>query len=129
MLETRYFNIRDFEELNAWRVKRGLEVVKFEELPESGLVVFKEEGESNIAMGFLRKAEDLGILDSMVTNPESSSADRDFALDILFVKLMDMAIFHGFTWVMGTTNNENMIKRSEKFNFKKSDHVLMARRI
>lgn len=111
--------------LNMWLKEHKMPVICLEELPKYGLIV--QNDERSLAMGFVRMGEGVAILDSIITNPNAESQQRNLALDVLFLNLLQYVKTSGIKTVMGSTRIENMKVRAEKFGFKQSDQVLMVK--
>lgn len=114
----------NLELLNKWRSARDLKPVLEADLPKTGLMVF--DNDKQVACGFLRNAEGIGMIDSVVSNPDMPSKARDEALNTIFLRLLAIAKMKDFRTVFGTSQDDHTILRSEKFGFKKSAHVVMA---
>ena len=84
------------------------------------------DGVEPVAAGFLRNAEGIGIIDSLVSNPDVRAEKRSDALDLIFAKLIDIAKEIGIHKLVGSSVDGNTIVRSKKFGFKQSDHILMV---
>lgn len=110
--------------LNEWRIKRSMHSIAKEDFPKIGVMVF--DGQEGVAAGFLRNAEGIGIIDSLVSNPDVRSEKRNDALDLIFARLIDIAKEVGIHMILGASVDGNTIVRSKKFGFKHSDHMLMV---
>lgn len=81
------FRYRFVPEVNRWMRARKLEPIKYSDLPHLGMMVFDKD--VLVAVGFLRKIEgDLGMIDSMASNPDVSKEKRDEGLDMLTSSLL-----------------------------------------
>ena len=124
-MELREYLREDFDDLNEWRWDRGMDIVTEEEIPSLGFTVI--DGPMKIAIGFLRDAEGIGIIDSVVTNPTIEGWIRHVALDRLFARLLEVAKSKNMFQVIGFSVDEHTLDRAMKHGFKKSNHTLMVR--
>lgn len=108
--------------LNAWRAKHGLVPVPGHDVPKLGLIV------PNLGMAYLRMAEgNLAIMDSLITNPDASSAMRHQALELLWPALLAAAHNAGCTRVWGVTSNTETFMRATQHGFVMRPGVLLVK--
>lgn len=119
------FDKSDFGLLREWIEKRGLDI-PLEDLPRHGYTVYSILSESPVAIGFIRMSGSIGFIEGLTTNPESSSEDRNEAIDTLIKHLLAYAKRQGIKRVIGYTLHENIVARTEKLGFKKQPHVLVS---
>lgn len=118
----------DFKTVNKWRVKRGLTQVSLSEMPSVGIIA--KESYKAIAMGFIRQCEGrVGILDSIITDPDATSELRHEALDQIFNQVQELAKAMGLLMLMGTSVDAGTIERSKKVGFVESEAKLMVLKI
>lgn len=109
--------------LNQWREARKLAPITLEECPHVGIMIMHNE--EPIAAGFLRNAEGVGIIDSIVSNPEQKPDIRHKAINAIFERLISVARMMEMKRLLGTSVDSNTIERSKKFGFVQADHALM----
>lgn len=112
--------------MQSWLLKRGIEL-PCDEIPEFGVVAY--DGETPVAMGFLRRAEgSYGIFDGLVSNPDSPGAIRHQALDEVIAAVNEEADRLGIQTLIAWTRDENTRVRSAKHGYARQDLALIARR-
>lgn len=93
-------------------------------LPPTGLVV------GGIAAGFVYMTNGgVAFIDSFMTDPASSKADRSEALDTLMVLLVAQAKELGYAVVIGTTTAQPLADRFHQHGFSVSDGFYVVRRV
>lgn len=109
-----------------WLGARGMEVPDEINLPKIGFIMgTKQHGP--VAIGFLRRCEGhVGMLDSMITNPEIPASIRDEALDLLIIRLVASAKRRKLFKIMGYSQDENTLLRAQKHGFHVVSQSLVA---
>lgn len=96
-----------------------------EDLPQVGRIAYYDD--VPVAIGFLRMAEgNLGIFDSLITNPASPSDWRHVALDALGQEIISLARDKGCKRLLGFSINSDTLLRSEKHGFLKQPHTVLS---
>jgi hypothetical protein len=120
------FDTKHLKIMQSWLLKRGIEL-PCDEIPPFGVVAY--DGETPIAMGFLRRAEgSYGIFDGLVSNPDAPGALRHQALDEVIAAVNDEADRLGIQTLIAWTRDENTRVRSAKHGYAQQDLALIARR-
>lgn len=121
------FGLKHIKIMQEWLDQRGIHLPDHEQLPDFGLVAY--DGETPVAMGFLRLAEgNYAILDGLITNPTSSPLTRDASLDELVVAITRESDRRGIAKLVAWTRDENTKVRSDKHGFIQQDLALIIRR-
>jgi hypothetical protein len=109
--------------VRMWLEFRGLDTVWADYLPKNGYVVSDEHGP--IAIGYIRMMEgNYGCLDSYITDPIAPSQLRDKALDLLTIKLVELAKSLEIKILLAFSQDTFTILRSERLGFKRLPNVL-----
>lgn len=97
-----------------------------ESLPSIGFIAF--EGSVPIAAGFLRKIEgNYGMIDSLVTNAQSSSELRHEAIDLIVRHLIKSAKHLKMNSILSFSKDKSTLVRSISHGFMLSDkHVMLS---
>lgn len=116
------FNIHtDLEHINAWLTAHKMPEVTRHSLPEMGYMAWHNG--SPIGAVFLRRCEgDVGIVDSLISNPDSQGVLRHVALDALINHIVDQAKRTGITLLLGYTVDCSTLERSIRLGFTKSPY-------
>lgn len=125
-MKTRLFNMADdLETLEELSLKNDMSQIIPEEIPVMGIVIEKDD--SVIAMGFLRQCEGyVGIMDSVITDPQTKSEDRNQALNILFEEVIKLAGSINIHHLIGFTVHPGMCERSKRFGFSEIKHKILS---
>lgn len=108
-----------FEMMQAW-TQRGLPAVPPEFLPPTGLRVVKNG--SLLCGGFLVKSDTaVACVSFLYASPLASKTDRSEALDLLILKLSELAQQGGFTVVAASSNVPPLMARYARLGFKITD--------
>lgn len=109
-----------------WMEARGMEVPDELNLPKVGFIL----GAKNygpIAIGFLRRCEgNVGMIDSMITNPAIPAKLRNEALDLLIIRLVSSAKRRKIFKIMGYSQDENTLLRAQRHGFHLVSQSLIA---
>ncbi len=113
----RHYNQRDIVSINKWLTKQGSPTVQLSDIPRLGLII------PGVAFCAVRAVEgDIGILDSVVTNPHVSSLKRNDALDKLFKYVMEMP----FKSLLGFSIDESTQARALRHGFNQIPYALFS---
>lgn len=114
------FNVHeDLSHINSWLEAHKMPPVTRHALPEVGYLAWHMG--KPIAACFLRRCEGgLGIVDSLISNPESPGELRHVALDALINHIVDQAKHHKLTKVIGFTQDASTLNRSLRLGFGQS---------
>lgn len=114
------------EHIEAWLIGHKMNPRLFLETPDSGSIVYDDEG--FIAAGFLRHQEachDL-FLDGLIANPESSGKRRYRAIDAVVEHLIQKAKRAGARKILAYSKDAGTLKRSLRHGFQVLPHVMIA---
>lgn len=112
--------------MQSWLIARGIEL-PCDEIPEFGVVAY--DGETPVAMGFLRKAEgSYGIFDGLVSNPSCPGEVRHKGLDEVIEAINTEADRLGIQTLLAWTRDENTGVRAVKHGYNPTALALLARR-
>lgn len=128
-MESRLFSLeKDLLALNELLVKRDMSPFTAQEVPILGVVVEKDS--SVIAMGFIRQCEGfIGIFDSIITNPNLTSKERDSALNVLYGEIISLAKSVNILKLIGFSLHNSIVERSKAFGFIETNHKLLSLKI
>ncbi len=103
--------------LDKWLSARGSYLPSDDEMPAIGYVAY-DKGYS-VSMGFLRRVEGgFAQLDSLTTNPEASSNQRDIGIDLVVTQLIGKAKELKIKGIICTTRADGILKRAvDRFGF------------
>jgi hypothetical protein len=119
----KYSRVRHEAHIRSWLSLREMDEKVMDDLPLTGFIVFN--GGHAIAAGFLRRCEgSTGMIDSVISNPNASSKDRDEALDLVFSSLIDEAKAIGMKGLIGFSTDYNTLYRSVKHGFSTIKHTV-----
>jgi hypothetical protein len=119
-----YDHARDRSLITPWCAARGVTLPDDMEVPAIGFLVGKDE--TAVCAAFLRLVEGgHAQLDGLVTNPDSSSQDRNEAIDIVTTKIIAEAKALNVKTIITFVDRENTILRAEVFGFKRFPHTLL----
>lgn len=119
-MQVRPFNAKDMPTLHKWCYKRGVDLKT--EPAHIGFIV------PGVAIGFLIETNaEVGILDSLITNPYVSAKSRDSAMYSIFEYGIKLAEAKGIKSLIGFTIDDNTLKRAETFGFVAFPHKLLIR--
>lgn len=107
--------------IETWLKKRHMDF-DVTNLPELGYIF------PNVGAFFLRRCEgSVGILDSLVTNPDACPVVRHYALDKLYTKLINEANNLGIKRLLGFTLVAETLKRSQRHGFTVTPYTTLVR--
>ena len=107
---------------------RGMDPNLVNDLPEHGLIAL--EGDTPIAMGFIRRVEGLSaMLDSYITAPNASSEARGRAVTIITRKLLHWAKSGGCMRMMSFSLEPSFVTRAEALGFVPMPHKLLVKNL
>lgn len=108
-----------------WLEKHAMSVELANELPEVGYVAYNHT--EPVAMGFLRRVEgDVGMIDSLITNPYSAKVDRNVAMDAIFNQLIETAKEFGLKSLIGYSQDDNTLTRARRYGFSEQPYAVMS---
>lgn len=120
------FRAHHLDLLNSWLEAHGENSAHLEDLPVLGFMVYTPE-DKPIAAGFLRRCEgQMGIFDSLVTDPSFSSRDRHEALKLLVPYILDIGRQIKMTRVIAFTRHPAIIERAKSNGFEQQAHALIS---
>ena len=127
MIKLTQYTCSYFGLLNEWLITQNHSACRDDELPDHGIVCLIDD--KPVAAGFLRACEGIAFLDSFVTNPASTSSDRDTALNQITDSLILTAKCKGFKKVVCITSSLDIAKRAQQQGFVISPSIIMSRGI
>lgn len=111
--------------VNEWLEKRGMAPVPMKDIPNRGYIVHRDG--IYIAAGFLRRCEgDVGIFDSLITNPELSLYTRHLAIELLIEKIITVSKELHIDRLIAFSTDSGTIKRSKKHGFEKKPYTVIS---
>jgi hypothetical protein len=114
-----------YEFLCSWLAARNIDIWSNEYLPNVGYITVDDT--LPIAMGFLRMIEgNAGMIDALISNPESNPTLRNQAIDLVVTQLITKAKELKLSGLISFSSDENTLIRSEKFGFKIQAQQLIA---
>jgi len=120
------FKITQLATINSWLFKHGMTPVPVSEIPEFGFIVYGDEGKA-VAAAFLRRCEgNLGIFDSMVTDPDARGPARHEALEALVDAILKAAHGLKMTRVMAITRHPSIVERGKSHGFERQALTVMT---
>lgn len=127
-MEVRMFDRKnDYQALYDLCLEHDMKI-EDEEMPALGVVIENEN--QLIAMGFVRQCEgNVGIMDSVITNPKASSADRNKALNLLYRTVIELAKEWNISHLIGFSRDVGIIERSKKFGFMEINQTILSLQI
>lgn len=124
-MELKHYTQHLYDDLMGFWTQHGLPAVPREFLPPTGLVVY--DGETLLCGGFLVKSDTaVAAIGSICANPAVDKATRSEALDLLLLKLSELAQQGGFTMVSVATNVPALQARYERLGFKPVDRNVVC---
>jgi hypothetical protein len=114
------FTQEHYSTYTAWASERGFPFHAFDNLPRIGFII--EHHDKPICMAFLTESQ--GVLASVGTfmsNPESTSEEREVSIYMLLDKCEEKAKELGFTVLTCATNIPTLKSKFESFGFSKTD--------
>lgn len=129
-MEIRKFeHTSDVEIMKEWLRERNMDEALLGELPHLGLIAFDDE--EVVCAGFLRMVEgSYALMDSLTTNPRSSSSKRNVALDLMTCELKAVAESLGLKQVIAYCEHEATIERGlAKHGFVKLGHTVLTTKL
>lgn len=115
-----------FEIMIGWLKERKSYIPELSEMPKIGYVIYNDH--YPIAMAFLRQVEgNIAQLDSLCTNPNSKSAERNDAIWVAVEEVIKACRALGIKHVMSFSTDAGIIERSARHGFKKvAESTLIA---
>lgn len=114
----------DYAEVCSWWEKHEWPKFPLSLLPKTGFIV------RGVAAGFMYDTDSgVGILEWVVSNPDSDKIKRNEALDLVVKSLLEEGKRMGKTFMFTSSNNKNLIERFVRhgFNLAEQDVTHMAR--
>lgn len=112
----RPYTLNDLPKIAEMLRYRNLDIALTNDLPRFGLIAV--EGNNPIAFGAIREVEgDRGMLDSYITHPEATHANRDYALDRITAKLIKIARLQGLKQLIAFSIRSVVVSRAERHGF------------
>lgn len=102
-MQTRPCVKSDIVSINKWLKRRGHPEAISEQLPKTGFIV------PGVAVGFIRKAEGIGIFEALASNPLVSPPTRNKALSSIFKQMENVK---GISHIIGMTKEEDVLLRA-----------------
>lgn len=120
------YNPFEHEKLvQEWIIQRDGDHKDAKDLPSVGFVSYDDE--LPVAIAFLRRSEGgYALLDGLVTNPNASSHQRHFGIDLAIQQIIDFARKGGIKKVLAYSVDEGTLKRSVFHGFIKLPHTLIG---
>lgn len=115
----------DIKILQEWLEKRDQKIDPLH-IPNYGYVIYSIISKEPVAMAFIREQGNLGFIEGLTTNPDSSSEDRNEAIDTVITHLLSYAKRQGIYNVFGYTIDDRIMKRIERHGFVKQPHVMFS---
>ena len=107
------FNFNFYLEMSGWYMKRNLKPIPMDNIPNIGFII------KDICAGFLYKADGkMGLIENYISNPMALSSDRNEGLNRITEELIKEAKLHDIKYIIGTTKEDSIVKRSESFGWK-----------
>jgi len=117
----RHFTKSDIASVQKWLIRHGKHELKTEQ-PKIGFIV------PGVAAAFLLQCEgNIGIMDSLITNPLCSSETRHKALNSIYDNIIGTCHQLGIERIIGFTTDEGTLKRSLAYGFIQKPHTLLTR--
>lgn len=115
-------------ELKQLLIAHGLDESNLLKVPKNGTICRYES--KLVAAGFIRLMENnMGMLDSYITNPEFSSELRNQALDFITTSLICQAKHLEIQELMAISAHDSIINRSLNHSFKPVDFKFSIRKL
>lgn len=96
-----------------------------DEMPEIGFIAF--EGSEPIATAFIRRCEgQYALVDTLTSNPHSSSSLRHAAQDLLIQRCISEAKHRGIKQLFAFTANKGTLERSIRNGFEQLPHTIVG---
>lgn len=113
-----YNGAQDYEQLKSWYLKRNQEVMPSQFIPWTGFIV------DGVAAGFLYLTQvPIGILDNFISHPDSDPEIRDWALDKITERLVEMAKECGTEMIRCDTEIDSVANRAKKHGFQQTANL------
>lgn len=101
-----------WQEICLWYTGHGQPIPDRELMPETGFMV------QGLAAGFLYVTDSkLGIIEFLISNPDSNKEERDRAIDLVVKRLEIEAIDWDIKGIFITTNVGSVMKRALKHEY------------
>lgn len=109
-MEAKPYKPENHSILASWWVGHGWNPVPQDHLPEIGFISWKNT--TPIAAGFLYKTDSkFGVMEWLLADIKSDTADRDQALDLVLQALFNAAKENNIKSIYTTTNHKRLIER------------------
>jgi hypothetical protein len=124
-VELKRYEKSELVHINRWLKLRSLPEVIDSDLPEYGYIVHVND--VPVGAGFLRRCEgNIALIDSMITNPESSKAVRHEALDCIANNLISAANLMDIKALNCLTIDSSIMDRAKRHGFKETNFIPMS---
>jgi N-acetylglutamate synthase-like GNAT family acetyltransferase len=126
-LNIKYFDHDDLVHLNDWLRIRGHKPTEMYDLPSIGFLV--SEGDHPIAACFLRRCEgNVGIVEGLTSNPESTSSLRHVAIDAAIRVICEEAKAREISKLLAwTVDSSTLLRGCERHGFVQSHQTLLTK--
>lgn len=105
-METRLYQLSDFEQVNSWGKQWG-STYKPNLFPPVGLII------ENVGVYFMYETQSsLVFLESMVVNKDLDTETRHKAADLLLSDMLKLAKDKGYEVAYASTNNPSVVERA-----------------
>lgn len=112
--------------VNSWLEARGEKTARIEEIPIFGFIAYGEAGKA-VAAGFLRRCEgQVGVFDSLVTDPEARGPIRHEAIEAIVFEILKTARALKMGRVIAFTRHLSIIERAKSHGFEQQAHTLIT---
>ena len=125
------FNIRSFDSnkdypiLEGWFIKRGMPIYKSKNIPKVGFLCFYKE--EPICAAFLRTCEgNVGIFDSLITNPESGLKIRRQCIHKIVDEILKYSISLGIYKIIAFSINKRIVEIAKSKGFSVLNHQVFS---
>lgn len=120
----RFFHKEWGEKLGCLMKVRNMDEKLVDEVPSYGVIA--TQCGKLVCAGFLRSVEgNFGMIDGLITDPSSSSAERHEAINLVVSSLIEAAKEFRMSVVMAFTIDDTVMARSGLYKFESMPHKLM----
>lgn len=117
MTVERFIYSLHLEQMRVLLASRDMDIRIAEDLPNFGFIVQSSDGP--IAAGFIRTIEGgYAMFDSFISNSNRDGLTRDFALDMITTKLIELCKMIDIRSIMAFSKDPNTIARAEDHGLK-----------
>jgi hypothetical protein len=117
MAAVRKYSVEDYPIMEKWYTDRGLIPPMHQILPSLGYIV------DECVMGFVYKTDScLGLIDGIISNPQSNIRKRVNSLSLLYFILINRAKDAGITHLMGISDRRSTGRMAMKFGATKTNY-------